>query len=216
MLKKIEKIAKFLIISALTGLLVTMLMPDMARSADVTAWATVGSIYTCTPDNTAVSFGTVDNTKVYAASASTTMTITTNDVIYLQAYDAGKAAGEPGLYCSTTTPPKVIGSASDAFADTATLVANTEGYGLRAATTSAGSNNTLNLSFRYGISNQTVNVYYVGGLEQGSANDVGVASTSAGITTGRVVELGYYVAVASNTPAADYVDTITYTCTTTP
>jgi len=129
----------------------------------------------------------------------------------MKVYDAGDATS-PGLYKSTP-PTDSIGSADAAYADTATLAAGTEGYGLRITTTTAGTGNALEISYRYGHDIFFANTNSVGGFE---ITDVAIASTTAGVTDLKEVSARYKTAVSTTNVAGDYADTVTYTCTTTP
>lgn len=226
MTKKIENIIDFLavsilgllLISSVVGLLETT-VPDVALGqvgGTSTAWVTVRSMFTCSPVGTTLYFGEIDSSAVYNTNDNTTTTITANGVMYLKVYDT--ASTSPGLWSSTTTPPNILGSANDAYADNVTLAAGTEGYGLRAATTTDGSNNALNMSYRY---NEIFGTFvtqstHVGGLEAGLSSAVAMASTTTGATTQRKVVVKYLVAVGGSTPAGDYKSAVNYLCVATP
>ena len=203
MIKKIEKIAKFLMVLALVGILIVwMLPPEPASSHTVTA--TVAAVVTCTTPLSTTAFPTIDNTAVFTSSPDATTTVNSNTGVYMRVYDVGgpDATGTPSLYKSTATTDN-IGSADSAYADTATLVAGTEGYGIQATTT--GPNMAIAPRFL-----QTGDA--VGGLEAGSAYSVVLASSSAAVAD-EVVTIIHKAAVPATQTAGDYSDTITITCT---
>jgi len=83
------------------------------------------------------------------------------------------------------------------------LVAGTEGYGIQAATTTAGSGGTLSLNSRYVQTGNTV-----GGL---TTTTLTLASSSQP-TSNREVVVTHKAAVSGLTPAGLYQDIITYEC----
>ena len=205
MIKKIEKIAKGLLILALVGLLIVWTLPPEPASSH-TVTATVATIVTCTTPLTETAFGTIDTTAVYTSSPNATTTASTTNAtgMTMRIYDVGgpNATGTPSLYKSTA-PTDNIGSADSAYADTATLVAGTEGYGIQATTT--GPNMVIAPRFL-----QTGDA--VGGLEAGSTYSVVLASSSAAVAD-EVVTIIHKAAVPATQTAGDYSDTITITCT---
>ncbi|MCS6789236.1 MAG: hypothetical protein NZ484_01555 [Patescibacteria group bacterium] len=112
------------------------------------------------------------------------------------------STSSPGLY-KGDAPTYLIPSPNAVFSATATLVAGTDGYGIQAATTTAGSGSILSLNPRY---NQTGSV--VGGL---TTTTLTLASSSA-TTSNRQVLVTHRVAVSASTPSGNYSDTITYSC----
>jgi hypothetical protein len=84
-----------------------------------------------------------------------------------------------------------------------TLSAGTEGYGIQAATSTAGSGATLTLASAYHQTGDTV-----GGLLRSQTS---LASSTASFT-GREVITTHKAAIAGTTPAGSYADTITYGC----
>lgn len=104
----------------------------------------------------------------------------------------------PGLYAAAATGTPIIASA------TATLVAGTEGYGIQAATTTAGSGAALTLSATY---NKTGTA--VGGLLIAATQIAqGTSPFSA-----RIITQNTLAAISGLTKAGAYTDTITYSCT---
>jgi hypothetical protein len=202
MIKRIEKIATFLLVLSLVGIFVGWNLSDMAESYTVSA--TVATMISCTTPATSTSFGTIDNTQVYTSTPNVTTTINSNTSVYVKVYDAGDGTN-PGLYKSTS-PTAIIGSANDSFADEATLSAGTSGYGIQATTT--GPNLVIAPRFNKTGDN-------VGGLEAGSTNAVVVASSSQPVS-GEVITVIHKAATSASKPAGDYSDTITYTCSSTP
>ena len=203
MIKKIEKIAKGLLILALVGLLIVWTLPPEPASSH-TVTATVATIVTCTTPLSETAFGTIDNTAVYTSSPDATTTVDSNTSVYMRVYDVGgpDATGTPSLYKSAA-PTDNIGSADASYADTATLVDGTEGYGIQATTT--GANMVIAPRFLKTGNN-------VGGLEASSTYSVLLASSSVAVSA-EVINVIHKAAVPSTQTSGDYSDTITYTCT---
>lgn len=152
----------------------------------------------CSTSPASTAFGTLTPDSIYTASPNATTTISTtySAGFTLNVHDSGAGAGQPGLYSTSTTG--LISSA------TATLLAGTEGYGIQAATTTAGSGATVTLNPIYLKTGNDV-----GGL---STSDVVLASSTASCT-GREVVVSHKAAISNLTKAAsDYSDTITYSC----
>lgn len=178
--------------------------------------ASVGVTLTCTatPDTT-TEFGTLTTAIIATSTPNATTTLDCNYApgcrIYI--YDAGTGAN-PALASSTAPTTVYIGSADNAWADNATLVAGTEGYGIKVATTSAGTGGTgLTVAARYNkYIREAVNFYSVGGLEYSSANQVQAASSSVPVS-GRQIYTMHSAAVDVTTDTGTYTDTITYACT---
>jgi hypothetical protein len=202
MIKRIEKIATFLLVLSLVGIFIGWSLSDMAESYTVSA--TVATMVSCDTPAASTSFGTMNNTQVYTSSPNVTTTVNANTSVYVKVYDAGDGTN-PGLYKSTS-PTSTIGSANDSFADEATLQAGVSGFGIQATVT--GPN--LVIASRF---NKTGND--VGGLEVGSSNAVLLASSSQPVS-GEVITVIHKAATSASKPAGDYSDTITYTCTSTP
>jgi hypothetical protein len=97
----------------------------------------------------------------------------------------------------------LIPSPAAGFPATATLVAGTEGYGIQATTTTAGSGGTLSLNSIY---NQTGNT--VGRLSTTSV----ILASSSQPTANREIVVIHKAAISGLTPAGSYQDIITYDC----
>lgn len=168
--------------------------PGVETSSTPAAASTVS----CSTNISSTSFSALDSSSVYTSSpnASTTMTCTFSLGCTLSINDAGSGSGA-GLWKSTT-PTNLVSS------NTATLTAGTDGYGIQATTTSAGSGGTLNLNSVYNTTSNNV-----GGLTLTSA----VLASSTSAITNREVVVTHKAAVASATLAGSYADTITYSCT---
>jgi len=185
---------------------------NAATTSSVTVTASVAQSISCSTNVATSTFGTLSDASVStsASDASSTMScgnIATGCTFYVKDLGGG---GNPGLWNSTSSA--LIESPNGAFSATTTLVAGTEGYGVRATTTgSGGSGASLSIALRYNI-----------GLANGlgsSANAVGgflitdttLASTTA-TTSNREVLVTHKAAISSVTPAGTYNDTITYSC----
>jgi len=198
MIKKIEKIAKALLIFSLAGLLTAWYFPEPASGAVTVSAQVVAGIITCTTDLTATNFGDIDSSIIYTAGDNSTTTVSSNGSIYMKAISVGDGSG-PGL--ATTSPAYLIPSPDAAYSETATLAAGTEGYGIQASTTG-----TITIATRYLKTGDDV-----GGLASTSA--AVVASSSAAVTD-EIVEIIYKAAVSNSTPAGSYEDTVTISCST--
>jgi hypothetical protein len=163
----------------------------------VTVTATVPTSVTCTLSATTTNFGTIDTNYVYTSNPNITVTVSCNPSAgcQVQVKDQGNGTN-PGLYNSTAN---YLIQSQDA-----TLVAGTEGYGIQAATTTAGSGSTLSLNSKY---NKTGND--VGGL----TTSYTILATSSSPTANREIVVTHKAAVSGLTPAGTYQDTITYNCT---
>lgn len=158
----------------------------------------------CNTDVTSTAFGTLATTTIATASPNASSTMTCNGAagctLYIQ--DAGSGSS-PGL--ATSSPAYLIPSPASGFPASATLAAGTEGYGVIATTTAAGSGGILGIGSRY---LQDWNGNTVGGL---TLSTTLLASSTAAVT-GREVVVKHRVAISVLTTAASYVDTITYSC----
>ena len=161
------------------------------------SWAPSSTV-SCNISTTTTDFGSLTDSSVYTSSPDVTTTISTTDSagFTLSIHDAGAGAGQPGL--SSSAVSHLINSA------TATLTAGTEGYGIQAATTTAGSGATVTINPTYLKTGNDV-----GGL---NTSDISLASSTASCTDREVV-VTHKATISNLTPAAsDYTDTITYSC----
>lgn len=175
-----------------------------ATSSAVTVAAEIASSISCSGSTASTDFGTwtAGSTEIKTASpnASTSMSCpNSSGGCSLYVKDAG-GGGDPGLY----KDPDLIESPNAAFNASTTLSAGTEGYGIQAATNTAGSGGTLGLATRYKVTGDAV-----GGL---LVTNTTIASSSAA-TTGREIVVTHKAAIAATTPSGSYSDTITYECT---
>jgi hypothetical protein len=171
-------------------------------NATVTVLASVTTSVTCNLSATTTNFGTIGPSTVYTSSPNVTTTVSCNPSGGCQVQVKGQGNGtNGGLYNSSAN--HLIPSPAAGFPDTATLVAGTEGYGIQAATTTAGSGVTLTLNSIY---NQTGNT--VGKV---STTPVILASSSQPVANREVV-VTHKAAISGLTPAGSYQDIITYDC----
>ncbi len=176
---------------------------EIVADNSATVNATVGPSITCSFAGMTTTFTNLTTGAISTSDTNTTITVSTNasNGFNLTVRDEGDGAN-PGLYKSSA-PTSLIGSATDAFANTATLVAGTDGFGIQGST-SGGSGATVTIDARY---NQTSND--VGGLER---TDTLLASAT-GAVANRQVTVVHKAAVGGLTPAGSYSDTLTYVCT---
>ncbi len=156
----------------------------------------VAATVSCTTEPASTGFGTLTIGSVHTATstATTTMSCTYGSGCTLYVKDAGDTSN-PGLYNATATD--VVDSATE------TLIAGTEGYGIQAATTSAGTGTELELAA----------VYFKTG------NDVGALALTnqelASSTTtfdSREIVITHKATISGLNKPGNYTDTITYEC----
>jgi hypothetical protein len=175
---------------------------EIVADNDVTVNATVDPRITCAFTGLTTTFASLAG-PVTTSDTNTTITVSTNAAngFNITVRDEGNGS-DPGLYKSVA-PTYLIGSATSAFADTATLTNDVDGFGIQGST-SGGSGASVTIAARY---NQTSND--VGGLER-------VATTLAsatGAVASRVVTIVHKAAVSGLAAAGAYTDTLTYVCT---
>jgi hypothetical protein len=163
----------------------------------ITVTSTVATV-SCSTNVTSTSFGNITTGSVFTSSPNVSSTLSCSGTaggcsLYVQ--DAGNSSN-PGLYKSTT-PTYLILSAD------ATLTGSADGYGIQAATTTAGSGGILSLNSKYNVSGNTV-----GGLTL--SNTILASSTSD--VTNREVIITHQASVSATSPSGNYSDTITYSC----
>ena len=167
-----------------------------------TLTATVATTVSCTTAGSPSAFSTITTASIVTSTPNTTTTLTCNPAngCTLNVKDGGNGTS-PGL---TTTPTYIIGSANASFADTDTLAAGTEGYGIQAVTTSAGTGTVTPLIYtRYKQTGQNI-----GGFE---LTNQGLASSSAPIS-GREIVVTHFAAISGLTGGGTYQDIVTYSC----
>jgi len=177
---------------------------DLVLGDDVTVSATVSQTVSCTASTSTTAFGALTTSAVSTSTPDVTITMSCNYAsgCTLKVQDDGNATN-PGLY--STTVAYLIGSADAAYADTATLAAGTEGYGIQGSTNANGSGGTLTIATRY---NQTGNA--VGGFE---ITDQSISSSTEPIANRETV-VKHKAAISGLTKAAtNYSDILTYSCT---
>ncbi len=163
------------------------------------------SSLTCNFSTTTASFGTLTTNAVTTAYGSTTIDITSPTTVFVKLYDTGGGGGASLYYSGGDN----IGSADFTYADTATLEAGTEGYGMQATTTGAGSGAVITILNRYDNASTTNDV---GALELVGA-EVTMASSTAAVTNRRII-MYYKAAINASHEIGSYLDTLTYTCST--
>jgi hypothetical protein len=168
----------------------------------VTVTASVPTSVTCAFSTTTTDFGTLSVSAVTTSSPNVTTTVSCNPAAgcQVQVKDQGNGTNG-GLYNSAAN--YLIPSPAAGFPATATLVAGTEGYGIQATTTTAGSGGTLSLNSIY---NQTGNT--VGRLSTTSV----ILASSSQPTANREIVVIHKAAISGLTPAGSYQDIITYDC----
>ncbi len=196
-MKRLYKILAFsALITSLFALTIAY-SPLSVDGAAVTVSASVSESVSCSNTETATAFGTLGLGSVTTASPNATTTLSCNSAAgcTLSVADAG-SGGAPGLYKSVA-PTGLIASADGG------LSAGTEGYGIQAATSSAGTGGLLTLASSYAVTGSTV-----GGLTLAAKP---MASSTAP-TANREIAVIHKAAISGLTKAGSYADTITYSC----
>ena len=206
-MQKLKPLIYLLILTLITPPLIESFYVEYALSQQtqqVSVSATVPQTVTCTLSATSTAFGNITPSAVSTSSPNVTTTVSCNPGggCIVTIYDAGDGTNG-GLYKSDS-PTYLIPSPAAGFPNTATLVAGTDGYGIQAATTTAGSGGTLSLNSIY---NQTGNT--VGKL----ATTAQTLASSSQPVANREVVVTHKAAVSGLAPAGSYGDTITYSCT---
>ncbi len=178
----------FLVIAVLLAGGEGLFSASNAHASVVTVSASVTQTVTCTTNLTSTAFGALSPSSITTSSPNATTTVATNDPLGMTLYVNDSNAG-----LATTSPAYKINST------TATLAAGTEGYGIQAAATA-------------GI---TVAATY---LKTGNAVGALTTSTqtlasSAATIASSVVTVTHLAAISGTTPAGNYSDSITYSCT---
>lgn len=180
---------------------------EIVADNDATVSVAVLSRITCAFNGMTVTFPDATGV-VITAGTNTTITTGTNapNGLSVTVYDDGNGTN-PGLY-KGSAPTYLIGSANSAFANTATLLNNTDGFGIQGAATQGDIGSaTLSIASRYNQSGNTV-----GGLEVGAGASQQLASATGPINNG-IVTVTHKMAVSNLAPAGTYNDTLTYVCT---
>jgi hypothetical protein len=180
-----------------------LFLKDVLAQATVTVSATVPQSTTCNLSATSTSFGNIDPNGVFTSAPNITLTISCNPAggCTAQVKDTGNGTNG-GLWNSTAS--YLIPSPAAGFPNTAILSDGTDGYGIQAATTTAGSGGVLSLNSIY---NQTGNT--VGKL----ATTTQVLASSTSPIANREVVVTHKAAVSGLAPAGSYSDNIIYSCT---
>ena len=191
-----------------------MFTPNYASAATsntVTVTASVTTAISCSSNISTTDFGTLTDSSVTTstANASTTMACANSSSgCTLSINDLGDGT-DGGLFNSTSSA--LLESPNAALDATATLVAGTEGFGIRATTTASGGGQAFTLLLRYDVSKElgvSSSISAVGGL---TTTTLTLASTTA-TTSGREVVVTHKAAIETGTPGGTYNDTITYSC----
>lgn len=165
-------------------------VPEITTASAVTV--------SCSTNISSTAFGTLSTGAVTTASLNASTTVTCGDAqgCTLTVQDEGNGVS-PGL-ATTTAPTYLIPSVST------TLAAGTEGYGIQATTTAAGSGAAFAVNTAYNVTSTVVSALF--------RTATTLASSTAAFT-GREVLVKHLAAVSATTLAANYLDTITYSCT---
>ena len=186
--------------------------PHSANATSVTITASITATITCNTNVASTDFGALTSSAVATSTPNASTSIACANAgsgCTINVVDAGSGSN-PGLWNSTSSA--LIESSNAAYNATSTLAAGTEGYGIRATTTSVGAGGALMIALRYntGLTNGLLgSVNNVGGL---SLTTLTIASSTSAITTAREIVVTHKAAVATDTPGGNYNDTITYGC----
>jgi len=174
---------------------------DLAKAATDTLGlsADISTSVTCSTEPGQTGFETLTTAAVFTATSTATTTMSCNIAAGCTLYvkDTGQGAGQPGLYSSSAGD--LIDSAQ------AALSASTEGYGIQAATTSAGTGVELLIDAAYKYTGDNVGGLTTGNLAITSSDDP---------VSGKLTIVTYKAAISGLNKAGNYVDTVTFECTT--
>ena len=176
---------------------VWFLSPSIIMGQDqadpVTVTANIGDDISCSVNATSTAFGELAVDEIKTSTPEITVTLSCPNV------PGGCLVNVEGVG-SSTSPGLWNSSVGHLIASTdTTLSAGTEGYGINATTSDA-----LTIDTKYDKSGNAV-----GGL---SLTGVLLASSAAEITDADVL-VSHKAAISVGTPAGNYQDTITYSCT---
>jgi len=208
-MKKLISLISFLIIISLFSqpLIEVFYFENIFAQSSVSVSATVPTSVSCTLATTTTYFGNIDPSAVYTSSPNVTTTVSCNPGSGCNVTIKDQGDGTNGGLYKSTAPTYLIPSPAAGFPATSTLTAGTDGYGIQAATTSAGSGGTLSLNSIYTYSGNTV-----GKLTTTTQT---LASSSQPVVNREIVVI-HKVAVSGLAPAGNYSDTITYSCSANP
>lgn len=172
----------------------------------VTVTATIAAAITCSASTTTIAFGTIDQNSVYGGtSQDTQFTLSCPNAgggCILNATSSGNGVNG-GLYASAV--PKLIPSTNASFANTATLAAGTEGFGILATSTFTTGGFGINTRYNRGaLTSNSVGKVTTSTYEFASSS--GSITTATGTTR-------HKVAAAVGTEAGSYTENIAYACT---
>lgn len=170
-------------------------------AATTTVSATVNTSVTCTAATSTTAFGTLSSGSINTSTPTATTTLSCNygGGCNLLVGDAGSGAS-PGLYAASATGTPLIASA-----DALPLTVGNEGYGIQAATTSAGTGQALGVNLKYLVTGNNV-----GGLVL-NTGAISIASSTLPVS-GKEVVVTHKATISGLTKAGTYADTITYSC----
>lgn len=201
-MEKLNYLIYILVIALVSPSLVEFFYVKYALGVDVSVSATVTQAVTCNLSTTTTAFGNIDTSAVYTSSPNVTTTVSCNPSAgcTVTIKDTGNGTNG-GLYNSSAS--YLIPSPAAGYPNTASLSAGTDGYGVQAATTTAGSGGTLSLNSIYKQTGTTV-----GKL----ATTTQTLASSSQPVANREVVVTHKAAVSGLAPAGSYADTITYAC----
>lgn len=170
---------------------------------NVSVSATVSTSVTCNVSTTTTAFGNINASAVYTSSPNVTTTVSCNPGAGCTVTIKDQGDNTNGGLWKSDSPTYLIPSPASGFPATATLVAGTDGYGVQAATTTAGSGGTLSLN----------SIYTYGGDTVGKlATTTQTLASSSQPVANRQVVVTHKAAVSGLAYAGNYADTITYSC----
>jgi hypothetical protein len=169
----------------------------------ITTAGTAPSV-SCSLSSTSTSFGNLSPSSISTSSPNITITVSCSGTVSgctVSVRDTGNGTNG-GLYKSTS-PTYLIPSPASGFPATSTLSAGTDGYGIQAATTTAGSGGTLSLNPIYNQSGNTV-----GKL----ATTTQTLASSTSDVSSREIIITHKASISNLTPLGNYQDSIIYSC----
>lgn len=204
-MQKFKPLIYLLIFTLITPSLIEFLYIEYAlgQGGTVSVSATVTTSITCNLSTTTTAFGNIDPSAVYTSSPNVTTTVSCNPGAGCKVTINDQGDGTNGGLYKSSAPTYLIYSPASGFPATSTLSAGTDGYGIQAATTTAGSGGTLSLN----------SIYTYGGNTVGKlATTTQTLASSSQPVANREVGVTHKAAVSGLAPAGSYADTITYSC----
>ena len=175
--------------------------PDLTKAATDTVGlnADITTSVSCSTALAQTGFETLTTSAIFTATSTATTTMACNYALGCTLYvkDTGQSAGNPGLYSA--------GAGDLINSSAATLSAGVEGYGIQAATTTAGTGVNLLIDAAYKKTWQSDDVGAFATTDQ-------TLTSSDDPISGKETIVNFKATISGLNKAGNYVDTITFEC----